>query len=48
MFLQGGGKNYKLRHAFIAHFIFSNSELSGGVLAWLFVWNEVQTCIWPS
>ena len=21
---------------------------SGGVLAWLSVWNEVQTCIWPS
>jgi len=23
-------------------------NLSGGVLAWLFVWNEVHTCIWPS
>ena len=23
-------------------------KLSGGVLAWLSVWNEVQTCIWPS
>jgi len=23
-------------------------ELSGGVLAWLSVWSEVQTCIWPS
>ena len=21
---------------------------SGGALAWLSVWNEVQTCIWPS
>ena len=21
---------------------------SGGVLAWLSVWREVQTCIWPS
>jgi len=21
---------------------------SGGVLAWLSVWCEVQTCIWPS
>jgi len=20
----------------------------GGVLAWLSVWSEVQTCIWPS
>jgi len=20
----------------------------GGVLAWLSVWNKVQTCIWPS
>jgi len=23
-------------------------KLSGGVLAWLFVLSEVQTCIWPS
>ena len=23
-------------------------KLSGGVLAWLSVWIEVQTCIWPS
>ena len=23
-------------------------KLSGGVLAWLFVWSEVHTCIWPS
>jgi len=23
-------------------------KLSGSVLAWLSVWNEVQTCIWPS
>jgi len=23
-------------------------KLSHGVLAWLFVWSEVQTCIWPS
>jgi len=22
--------------------------LSGGVLAWLSAWSEVQTCIWPS
>jgi len=22
--------------------------LSGGVLAWLFVWSEVQTCIWST
>jgi len=21
---------------------------SGGVLAWLSVWSEVQTCVWPS
>jgi len=21
---------------------------SGGVLAWLSVWNKVQTCTWPS
>ena len=23
-------------------------KLSGGVLAWLSVWSEAQTCIWPS
>jgi len=23
-------------------------KLSGGVLPWLSVWSEVQTCIWPS
>jgi len=23
-------------------------KISGGVLAWLSVWSEVQTCIWPS
>jgi len=23
-------------------------ELVGGLLAWLSVWSEVQTCIWPS
>ena len=23
-------------------------KLIGGVLAWLFDWSEVQTCIWPS
>jgi len=23
-------------------------KLNGGVLAWLFVWSDVQTCIWPS
>jgi len=23
-------------------------KLSGGMLAWLSVWSEVQTCIWPS
>jgi len=23
-------------------------KLSGGMLAWLSVWGEVQTCIWPS
>jgi len=23
-------------------------KLSGGVLEWLSVWSEVQTCIWPS
>jgi len=23
-------------------------KMSGGVLLWLSVWSEVQTCIWPS
>jgi len=23
-------------------------NLSGGVLAWLSVWSEMQICIWPS
>jgi len=23
-------------------------KLSGGLLAWLSAWSEVQTCIWPS
>jgi len=23
-------------------------KLSGGVLAWLFVWRDVQICIWSS
>ena len=23
-------------------------QLSGGMLAWLSVWSELQTCIWPS
>jgi len=23
-------------------------KLSGGLLAWLSVWSEVQTCIWPT
>ena len=26
----------------------AHKKLSGGVLAWLFVWSEVQTYIWPS
>jgi len=26
----------------------ASKKLSGGMLAWLSVWSEVQTCIWPS
>jgi len=26
----------------------SCKKLSGGVLVWLSVWSEMQTCIWPS
>jgi len=29
-------------------FFYLTEALSGGVLAWLSVWSEVQTCIWPS
>jgi len=25
-----------------------SKKLSGGVLAWLSVWSDVQKCIWPS
>ena len=28
--------------------IWPEKELSGGVVAWLSVWSEVLTCIWPS
>ena len=28
--------------------VYSRRRRSGGVLAWLSVWSEVQTCIWPS
>ena len=24
------------------------AELSGGVLAWLSLWSEMQSCTWPS
>jgi len=26
----------------------SEKKLSGGALAWLSVWSEMQTCVWPS
>ena len=26
----------------------AGKKLSGGVMVWLSVWSEVQTCIWPS
>ena len=29
-------------------FVLHCKKLCGGVLAWLSVWSEVQTCIWPS
>jgi len=32
---------------YIAKGIRPVKKLSGGVLAWLSVWSEVQTCIWP-
>ena len=37
----------QIYHLFILN-VCSFSALSGGVLAWLPVWSEVQTCIWPS
>jgi len=30
------------------HLACKTKKLSGGVLAWLSVGSEVQTCIWPS
>ena len=30
------------------HIISQPLSVSGGTLAWLSVWSEVQTCIWPS
>ena len=50
-------KNYNARHgAFSALTLLVGRQeghpackkQSGGVLAWLSVWSEVQTCIWPS
>jgi len=35
------------KHGFLLLIIFV-TFLSGGVLAWLSVWSEVQTCIQPS
>ena len=35
-----------LSFSFTSHLVWR--KLSGGVLAWLSVWSEVQTCIWPS
>ena len=32
----------------VAGRVSGRKKLSGGVLAWLSVWSEVQTCIWPS
>jgi len=26
----------------------AGKKMSGGVLAWLSVWSELQTCTWPS
>ena len=40
---------FRLQFAFISGVGISLfCPLSGGVLAWLSVWSEVQTCIWPS
>jgi len=30
------------------HLACKKTKLSAGVLAWLSVWSEMQTCIWPS
>jgi len=47
---------FRVRFTFIALMLLVGQQeghpackkLSGGVLAWLSVWSEVQTCIWPS
>ena len=42
-----------IRAEYVKYFVsnyclLSVKKLSGGVLVWLSVWSEVQTCIWPS
>ena len=41
-------KNPKIQNVEILNFSVSVQNLSGGVLAWISVWDEVLTCIWPS
>ena len=51
VYLQGGSTN-----AFSALTLLAGRQeghpackkMSGGMLAWLSIWSEVQTCIWPS
>jgi len=57
-FVDFWGRLSLITHAFSAltllvgrqerHLACTVNKLSGGVLAWLSVWSEVQTSIWPS
>ena len=41
-------KNYTITCLYYVSISVSEKKPSGGMLAWLSVWSEVQTCIWPS
>ena len=40
-------KIHPLLYTYCIHYCI-HKKLSGGVLGWLSVWSQVQTCIWPS
>jgi len=41
-------KNLALHYSYVILTSYFYATVSGGVLAWLSVWREIQTCIWPS
>ena len=40
-------KLYSMAFSALMLLVGRQEDLSGGLLAWLSVWSEVQTCIWP-